>query len=46
MKKRNLAILVAASNDENSPVFTDLKIQTCKTFTALATGGAAKRLFL
>ena len=34
----NLTILVATSEVKNSPVFTDLSIQACKSFIALATG--------
>ena len=34
----NLTIIVATSDNKNSPVFTDLQIQACKTFIALATG--------
>ena len=34
----NLKILVATSDVQNSPVFTDLQIQACKSFIALATG--------
>ena len=34
-----LTILVATSDVKNSPVFTDLLIQACKSFITLATGG-------
>ena len=34
----NLTILLATRQLKNSPVFTDLLIQTCKIFKALATG--------
>ena len=37
MRKLNLTILVASSDVENSPVFTDLKIPACKSVIALAT---------
>ena len=42
----NLTILVATSDVENSPVFTDLKIQACKSFIALATGGGSYKVSL
>ena len=32
------ALLVATRDFKNRPVFTDLKIQPCKSFIALATG--------
>ena len=34
----NLTILVAASDFKNSPVFSDLKIQACKSFMAFYGG--------
>ena len=34
----NWTLLVAISDAKTSPIFTDLKIQACKTFIALATG--------
>ena len=41
----NLTILVATSDVKNSPVFTDLYIQTCKSFIGLATGLIAENAF-
>ena len=40
MSNMNLTILVATTVVKNSPVFTDLYIQACKSFIALATGSA------
>ena len=39
MSRLSLTMHEATFGFKNSPVFTDLQIQACKTFMALATGG-------